>query len=136
MPGLDWNTVIAGGVIVALIAQIGLIVKSTTTVLEFLEKHFVSKSDYNEHRLQAEKDEATRKEWVVRHVEERAEHKAAQATTAMLSKFQSLEDKIGMWMENRKERDDEHYKIFTDVQTRLHNIELSCAGHPPKQGAK
>ncbi len=136
MLGLDLNTIVAGGVIVALLGQITLIVKSTTTVLNFLEKHFVSLGQYNENRLQAEKDEAARKEWIVRHVEERAEHKATQAATAMLSKFQTLETKIDGWMEARKERESESHQILKDVLERLRSIELSCAGHNPGQSGK
>ncbi len=136
MTGFDLDTIIKGGVIVALLAQISLIVKSTSTVLGFLEKHFVSRGEYNADRLQAEKEEASRKEWIVKHVEERAEHKATQAATAMLSKFQTLETKIDGWMEARKERESESHQILKDVLERLRSIELSCAGHNPGQSGK
>lgn len=154
MEGIDFNAIIKGGIIVALIAQISLILKSTTAVLGFLKEHFVSKSQYAEDlleaerqdaarearyaqdKLQAEKDEAARKEWIVRHVEERAEHKATQAATAMLSKFQTLETKIDGWMEARKERETESHQILKDVLERLRSIELSCAGHSPNQVVK
>ena len=131
MEGIDLNAIIKGGIIVALIAQISLILKSTTAVLGFLKEHFVSKSQYAEDRLQAEKDEAARKEWMVKHVDERADHKATQALTIMLSKLQSLEDKIGMWMTARDKTDANNGKILIDMQARLREIEISCASHNP-----
>jgi hypothetical protein len=133
-------TPVEGAQLLTLLGIAGWLIKAKLKLTDELDKRYVQNLDYEKDKVKAleeklvkseeyNKKEEEKKEWMIAHVEERAEHKSLNVLATMLSKFQSLEDKFNMWMEIRAKEHTESASTIKEILDKVQQIEISCAGN-------